>query len=272
MKMTRRRFVAACFTSLLVGGGGAGAYGTLLCPNDLVIERRQIRLPGLAGLRVVVMSDFHLEPYTKLPLIERAVEKANALKPDLIVLPGDFITSNCEPMHDLAPALGKLKARLGVFATLGNHDCWHDWRLVLKTLEAAGIPVLENRGVTLRHGAQPFYLAGLKSAWGSNPVLADALAARPSRLPTIVSMHEPDYADHIAPTGQVDLQLSGHSHGGQVRLPVVGALSLPSWGRRYSYGLYQVRDLQVYTTRGIGTVGMPVRFLCPPEITEITLM
>lgn len=195
----------------------------------------------------------------------------NALRPDLVVLLGDYVDSTVEAIHDLTPALSSLDARLGVFGILGNHDHWKGARIVQEAMERAGISILKNSGITLAYGGAELFLAGLDSAWAGHPDLSATLARRREGVPTVLLAHEPDFADTAAADGRVALQLSGHSHGGQVRFPLIGALRLPSWGRRYDHGQYRVRDMALYTNRGIGMVGVPVRFNCPPEITEVTL-
>jgi predicted MPP superfamily phosphohydrolase len=132
--------------------------------------------------------------------------------------------------------------------------------------------VLENSGLLLQIGSHPIFLAGLESAWAGHPNINLALSRRREGDPVILMMHEPDFADTAAAAGRIALQLSGHSHGGQVRVPLVGAIRLPSWGRKYDQGLYKLDGMRVYTNRGIGMVKHPVRFNCPPEVTVMTLV
>lgn len=250
-------------------------YSTLVEPGRLGVEHVVVpvaKLPtALEGFRIAVLSDFHLYPFTQIDHIQAAVQLANSLRPDLTVLLGDFVDATGEAIHELAPVLGGLNSRHGLFAVLGNHDYWNDAWLIRRGLEKAGIVVLKNAGVALTVGSAQLYLAGLDSAWTGRPNIGEALAARRGDLPTVALVHEPDYADTVMRDGRVSLQLSGHSHGGQVRLPGVGALQLPSWGKRYDHGLYQLGSMSLYTNRGIGLVRLPVRFNCPPEVTEITL-
>ncbi len=275
MLSSRRRFLK----KMLLAGGGFAATGSawagLVERNALTIERHTIRIPrlptALEGMRIVVMSDFHLHPFTTAEFIARAVTMTNALKPDLVILPGDFICSDAQAVFELTPVLMKLNAKLGVFASMGNHDYHDDGAITRYAFQQSTIPLLENSGVTLRRDGADFFLAGLASAWASFPHLEQGLAKRRSRIPTILAMHEPDYADRISHLGAVDLQVSGHSHGGQVRVPGIGALHLPPFGQKYDEGLYHLPNLELYTTRGIGVIGIPARFNCPPEITELTL-
>ena len=228
------------------------------------------------GFKIVQMSDFHLHPHTQIEFVEKAVDIANSLRPDLIALTGDYVSAHpsgtSEAMFELAPALSKLDAKHGVFAVLGNHEYWTNKKTVLTALKESGLPVLMNHGLSLNIGRQMLYLAGLDDGWMGHPDLSKALEKRPGKVPTIMLVHEPDFADAFSADGTVSLQLSGHSHGGQIRLPGIGALVLPRHGRKYDQGLYRVRDMWLYTTRGIGVIGPPVRLNCRPEITEIKLV
>ena len=276
---TRRRFLKGC-AALCLGGGLAGAggygYGLRIEPRWLVVEHVTVVLerlpPVLAATRIALMSDLHLRPRASTALIDRAVATVNDLAADLVLLAGDYVLSSADAMGELAPLLARLEARHGVYASLGNHDLWTDAHVVTRSLREAGITVLVNEGRSLSIGDATLYVAGLDDGWSGVPDLEAALSRRPAGVPTVVLMHEPDWADTWAHDGRVDLQLSGHSHGGQVRLPGLGALILPRYGRKYDQGLYRVGDMWLYTTRGIGVVGPPVRFCCRPEITEITLV
>jgi predicted MPP superfamily phosphohydrolase len=212
-----------------------------------------------------------LRPFTQLDHVARAVQIANDLQPDLTVLTGDYVWHDAQDIFDLAPVLGQLNARLGVFSILGNHDVWTSPRLIKQALQRQHIPVLHNRGVTLGSGAGQFYLAGIDDGWSGHPDLAAALESIPRIMPTILLAHEPDLADEFALDRRIDLQLSGHTHGGQVQLANNKPLVAPYLGRKYVSGLHRVREMWVYTSRGIGTTGIPLRLNCPPEITHITL-
>jgi predicted MPP superfamily phosphohydrolase len=279
MRMNRRAFLKN-FGRIVLGGGlalaGGYGYSTQIEPDWLTVERVQIPLkrlkPALEGFRIVQMSDFHLYPYTQLELVQKAVAKANALQPDLIVLTGDYVLESEESIFELAQALAALNARYGIFTVLGNHDLWTNAKTVRRGLREAGLPVLVNEGVSLSVGPAGLYLAGLDDGWSGQPDLKSALAQLPPEMPAILLAHEPDLADTFALDGRISLQLSGHSHGGQVRLPGLGAPILPFLGQKYDQGLYQVGSMWLYTNRGIGLGPVPIRFNCPPEITEITLV
>ena len=243
------------------------------------MERVTIPIDGLPaaleGLRIVQLSDLHLQPYTEIDLIEQAVELANDLQPDLVALTGDYVLSTGEAIVDLAPVLGRLRGRLGVYGVLGNHDMWQRPDTIVRELENVGVTMLVNQGINLsiERGKDrgELYLAGLSDGLTGSPDLEQALAPKPAEAICILLMHVPDVADTYALDGRIALQLSGHSHGGQVRLPGVGALILPPLGQKYDQGLYRVHDMWLYTNRGIGVTGPPVRFGCRPEVTQITL-
>lgn len=277
--MTRRDFLRitrnAAVGSALVGSLTTTGYATLFEPNRLKISRTSVpmrRLPRtLDGLRIVLLSDFHLFPFTSADLIQQAIRQAGMLQPDIVLFAGDFVYSEAEAAYELSPILAQLNSKLGSFAVLGNHDHAKGAAVVRHALVRSGIEILNNRGVTLSVGSSGFYLAGIDSMAGGAPNVRAAFAAHRGNVPTLVLAHEPDTIDYYSERAPIDLQLSGHSHGGQIRLPGLGPVILPLWGRRYPRGLYQVNNSQLFTSQGIGTVDLPVRINCPPEIAEITL-
>jgi len=273
--ISRRSFFKHALSASIAGIAGA-AYGNLIEPNRLSLERVSVPIPNLPeslqGTKIAVLSDFHLHPFTKIEHIQAAVDLANANAPDICVLLGDYVDATVDAIHELAPVLGRLNPRFGVFGVLGNHDYWKGRHVVRDALRKSGVTVLENSGLLLQIGSHPIFLAGLESAWAGHPNINLALSKRREADPVILMMHEPDFADTAAADGRIALQLSGHSHGGQVRVPLVGAIRLPSWGRKYDQGLYKLDGMRVYTNRGIGMVKHPVRFNCPPEVTVMTLM
>ena len=276
-KLNRRDYLKISAAAL--AGGVALTTSYLYFGNemdDLAIEHVSIPIvnlePALEGFKIVLLADIHLYPLTTLDLAQRAVEIANQLKPDLIVLAGDYVWHEVEAIHDLAPVLAELNAHHGVYAALGNHDLWTDVNVVLSAFNQVRLPVLVNQGVPITEGSSQLYLAGLDDGWSGQPDLEAALSDAPPKAPVILLYHEPDLADEVSLDGRVSLQLAGHSHGGQVRLPIVGAPLLPYLAWKYDMGLYRLRDLWLYTTRGVGVTNVPVRYNCPPEITELTLI
>jgi predicted MPP superfamily phosphohydrolase len=278
MKINRRTFlksVGVLALSSCAGLVGGYQYARHIETHRLVIEQVEIPFskipPALEGLKIVLLSDFHLHPYTQIDFVQQTVVTANALEPDLIVLTGDYVLKQAESIFELGPVLASLNARYGVFTILGNHDLWTNRQVVRQGLVEAGLPVLHNEGLSLAIGRERLYLAGVDDGWSGQPDLTAALAKRPSDIFTILLAHEPDLADRFAQDGRVALQLSGHSHGGQVRLPGLGAPVLPFLGRKYDQGHYKVKEMQLYTTRGIGLT-VPIRLNCPPEITALRLV
>lgn len=271
--MNRREFLKAA--GLAVGGGLVTATSYLAINDESqepVVDRVPIRLknlhPALEGFTMLQMTDLHLYPLTQPSLIEKSVVMANSLNPDLVVMTGDYVWQVLDAIDELAPILSGLNARYGVYSSLGNHDYWLDAEVITATMEAAGLPVLVNQGLTIQQGGGSFYLAGLDDGWSGNPDLDATLEGAKPGDPVILLCHEPDLADLFSKDGRVGLQLSGHTHGGQIRIPGIGALILPYLGRKYDFGMYKINDMLLYTNRGIGVISEPVRYNCPPEITQ----
>ena len=220
---------------------------------------------------MVLMSDHHLFPFTPRELLERAVEQANALRPELILLAGDYVYTDVESIRELAPILGRLNAKYGVFAILGNYDSLRQPDLIRAQLGAQSIDVLVNRGLHVGPSAGRLFLTGLDSVWRGMPDPISAFAGYREGSVALALVHEPDYFPTLVRLTPVDLQLSGHSHGGQVRIPALGPVVLPPWGRIYHTGLYELDGHFLYTGRGLGMVELPLRLNCPPELTEIIL-
>ena len=268
---------------MAAGAAVTGAWGFSESNHPLVtrLEIPLTRLPrAFDGFTIAQLSDFHYQhPYSVTP-IRKTVEIVNGLHPDLIVLTGDFVTvpiwnaGNVRRFADTAEPcarlLQQLQAPMGRFAVLGNHDGGSDPVRVTRALRDHGMPVLMNHSVPLQRGKDRIWLAGIDDVLEGRPNVAQALANIPSPELTILLAHEPDFADEVSVT-PVDLQLSGHSHGGQVWIPGIGAPWLPLLARKYPRGLYKVRNLTLYTNFGLGTIHAPVRINCPPEITLITL-
>jgi len=276
--LNRRKFLqlgGGALASSALGGMATVSYASLVEPQNLVLERRTIRLPHLSpaldGFRMVVMSDHHLFPFTPKKLLEQAAEQANALRPDLVLLAGDYVSGDVESIRELAPTLGRLNAKYGVFAVLGNCDRALGSNLICAQFATQSIEVLINRGLHTGPSAGRLFLAGLDSICKGVPDPIRAFAAYRKGDVAIALVHEPDYFPTMVRLTPVDVQLSGHSHGGQVRIPALGPLILPDWGQIYHTGLYELDGRVVYTGRGLGLVGLPLRFNCPPELTEITL-
>jgi len=282
--LTRRKFL---YSGAIAGASIAalGADGFVESKHIHVkkIEIPLARLPDVFdGFTIAQLSDFHYEDHFSVVPIRESVQIVNRLNPDLIVLTGDFITVPILDTHSgnarqaaksaepCAEILRALKAPMGKFAILGNHDANADSARVIGALRDNGIPALMNRSVPLERGAARIWLTGVDDALDGSPDLGAALEKLPSGETVVLLAHEPDFADEAA-LSPVDLQLSGHSHGGQIWIPGIGAPWLPPLARNYPRGLYNVGKLKLYTNIGIGTIRAPIRINCPPEVTLITL-
>jgi predicted MPP superfamily phosphohydrolase len=278
-RITRRTF--------LVGAGAAAAglalYSGEIGRHEIDIVNRTFYLANLPtafhGYRIAQISDIHLDEFTEPFFLERIVKKINGLAPDLVLLTGDFITHGAftfvaggHAVHRCAEIFTALKAPHR-YAVLGNHDVAFNGPLVTEALSTRGTPVLINQYVPIERNGDRLWLSGVDDPGTSRPDLNLAIPAKPDG-PVILMAHEPDFADEVTihPRGRlVDLMLSGHSHGGQIQLPFLGPLVLPPMGKIYPEGFYQLNRMQLYVNRGIGTVGLPFRLNCPPEITLLTL-
>ncbi|MGB8986928.1 MAG: metallophosphoesterase [Candidatus Sulfotelmatobacter sp.] len=276
---TRRKFLyslAAAGTLAIAGDS------VLLEPNRVRIVRREFSLgrwpERLNGFTIALLSDFHYDPYFSVHPLHATVPLVKGLRPDLIVLTGDFVSAPLagDPSkaafaaEPCARVLRQMSAPHGLWAVLGNHDCDTDPAEVTRALKADGIRVLKNQSQAIEDDGAHFWLAGVDDVLGGTPDLGKTLLGIPANDAVILLAHEPDFADEAAKF-PVDLQLSGHSHGGQIRIPFVPLFYLPDLAKKYVMGTYQVGPLPLYTNAGIGTVNIPVRLNCPPEITLITL-
>ncbi len=226
--------------------------------------------PALEGYRIVQITDIHSDGWMDADRITQIAQQVNDQKPDLIALTGDYVTKNAEKFAPALKSLSSLSAPDGTIAILGNHDEWTNPKLITEVLESINIKVLKNQVITLDRKGGLLNIAGLGDAWSGEDDMGKVLQQLPGIGASIMLAHEPDVADRTAETKRFDLQLSGHSHGGQVSLPFM-KLVTPPMGHKYPIGQYQIGDLTQYTSRGVGTSGIRARFNCRPEITVITL-
>ena len=241
------------------------------------LNRIRLSLPGLSsafdGLKLVHLSDLHFSPWITPDRFADVVEKVNQQSPDLIVITGDIIDH--ETLISEIPAyvelLGQLEAKQGVYAVLGNHDHWKDPDLVRQMLEQSRITDLCNRTMTFMREGYQLHLCGLDDYSERMQDLDAVLDMLPEDGCAVLLMHEPDYADISAATGRFALQLSGHSHGGQVYIPFYGPPITPQYAQKYPRGLYDVNGMTLYTNSGIGMVRPFIRFNCRPEVAVFTL-
>lgn len=252
---------------------GQMARAALAEPFMLAIERSEVKLerlpPGLDGLRIVHLSDFHYGPLTNTKHLERAVQTANDLHPDLIALTGDYISHDRAYAAPCAELMGRLRARYGVYAVLGNHDHWTDAALITDLFRAEGICLLINEGMRIDLDGGTFWLAGVDDKMVGLEDLPLALAGSHDDELRLVLAHNPIILRRAA-RASVDLVLSGHTHGGQVTLRSEKSRSgRPR--RRLLRGLGRWGKTQIYVTRGLGTVVLPIRYGCPPEVSLLEL-
>ncbi len=240
--------------------------------NTLEVEKIEIRLKrlpkNLEGFRILHLSDIHHSPFTNLEHIARAVEISNGLQPDMCILTGDYVSHESEYIAPVAEVLGRLTSEFGTFACLGNHDHWTDGEMVTDSLREAKITVLINEGFRFAAKGASFWLAGVDDYMVGKTDLRSALRGSfPDEMKLLLA-HNPLIARAAARAG-IDLVLSGHTHGGQIKIRDDEKRILPR--RKLKNGLYRRKDTQIYVTRGIGTVVLPVRYQCPPEISLIEL-
>lgn len=255
-------------------------------PDSLKITKLAINVPGWHkehnNFKVAVISDIHFRaPYIDVPKLKKIVKMVNDQKPDLILIPGDFIESDQFAMHllytakikyisPLSEPLKDLKAPCGVFAVLGNHDWWFNGDLITTELKKANIKVLENNSIEINKNGKSFWIAGIADVESRTPNIAKTLSDVKDDNPVIAMTHNPDIFPSIP--SRISLTLAGHTHGGQVRFPFVGSLIVPSiYGQRYALGLIHEKNSLLYVSSGIGTSMMAVRFCVPPQIFIINL-
>jgi predicted MPP superfamily phosphohydrolase len=280
----RRQFLR----NSLFGAAGVALYSGEVERHWVDVTRHEFFLKDLPesfeGLRCVQLSDIHLDEYTEPFFLREVIRKVNHLKPDIVFLTGDYISIGPRSSKFAIRASWHCAQILGDglqcrqrYAVLGNHDFAAGPQDVSEALSSHGIQMLNDRALPLERNGARIWLAGTLDAINNAPNLERAIPAsirnQPGE-PVVLLCHEPDYADTLLKTSAgraVSLMLSGHTHGGQVHLPFAGPFTLPYMGRKYVRGWYRLEHMQLYVNRGIGTVGIPFRFNCPPEITEFTL-
>lgn len=277
--ITRRQFL---YSAAAAGALAASGDGILIEPNLPRLVRQDFALPRLPqhmdGFTIALLSDFHYDPFFSVHPLRAAIPIVNNLRPDLIVLTGDFVSvppfgdprKGAAAAEPCAQLLRQLSAPYGTWAVLGNHDNDTDPKRVTGALEAENIRVLANESQAMERDGARFWLAGLNDVFSGDVDLAKALRGVPGGESVVLLVHEPDFADVVS-RYPVDLQLSGHSHGGQIRVPFLPPLFLPPLAKKYYLGTYHVGPLMLYTNAGLGTINIPVRFDCPPEITLVAL-
>lgn len=278
---TRRLFFAAI--AVFEVGYWLNIYAWFVEPNQLVVRRIEIVSEDWQGapLTIAAISDTHVAgPHVDAARMGRIVQRVNALRPELVVLLGDYVNGHLHPA-ERSPAenqeitggiatFAALRARYGVVGVIGNHDVWYDRAIVQAEMENAGVATLWNRHIVIRRtGGVPLVIAGLADFTTGDPDFAAALDGAPEDADTLVISHSPDPFVNM-PRGPA-LMLAAHGHCGQVTIPFVGRPIVPLVNDRYACGLVEENGKRMYVTGGIGTSMIPVRFLNPPEIVLITL-
>ena len=252
-----------------------GTAVSLAVERHLVqVTRPRIRVPGLPpafeGLRICQITDVHHGPFLDLDQVHRVVTLALEQSPDLFVLTGDLSHKEEWSVPPVWDAMASLQAPLGVWGVMGNHDWWHGIGASREGATRAKIGMLDNRAVLIEREGERIWLAGVGDLWADEPDLRAALANVPADEPAILLTHNPDFADEMSDP-RVKLMLAGHSHGGQINLPLFGPPALPC-RRKYTSGLVRTGVSQVYVSRGIGMAAVPVRFNCRPELPVFELV
>jgi predicted MPP superfamily phosphohydrolase len=245
-------------------------------PDWVELKHIRLALPRLApefhGYRIAQISDLHTDTSLTHAHLDHIVELINHQQPDMVAITGDFVSHHALPyIEDLRATLSQLRPRDGTVAILGNHDYWAEVDLIRQMLVDSGMIDLNNAVHTLQRGEATLHIAGVDDFWENQSRLDHVLAQLPESGAAILLAHEPDFADISAATGRFDLQLSGHSHGGQVILPFLKPLFAPPYGLKYPVGRYQVGTMWLYTNRGLGEASIRVRVNCRPEISIFTL-
>lgn len=275
------------FKAAVCGVAGLAFYGVEIDRHWLETSNYDVFIPSLPaefdGFRVLQLSDIHIDEFTEPYFVRDAVDQINRLAPDAVLITGDFVTHQLFPKKyaersawQCANILSKLKCPLR-YAIFGNHDVMVGENIVGEALKDNGITVLRNWYVALERGKGRVWLAGLDDPVEGLPdpetAIPELIRNRPNE-PVILMCHAPDYANRLLrlPAGQsVSLMLSGHTHGGQVRIPFMPLSHLPPLGRQYVEGWFKLGSMQLHVNRGLGTVGVPVRFRCPPQLSVHTL-
>jgi predicted MPP superfamily phosphohydrolase len=257
-----------------------GLWAFVLEPASLSVKEYPLTVPSWpaerAGMRVALLADLHVgSPHYGIDKLRKVVRRTNEARPDLILIAGDLIAQGVVggrpvPPEEFAQVLGELDAPLEVYAVLGNHDWWLDAPRVQRALESAGITVLEDRAIQITEGGPPFWLAGISDFWEGPHDVEGTMAQVTDEAPVIAFTHNPDLFPFIPE--RVSLTLAGHTHGGQVRIPLIGRPVVPSsYGERFAIGHVVEDGRHLFVTPGLGTSILPVRFLVPPEVSVLRL-
>jgi len=280
MRQSWRKLIRAALASFLLFILACLGWGFFIEPNRLVIQQATIQIDNwpkeLSGLRIAMIGDIHTGgPFIDDNKLRKIVELTNQQNPDLIVLLGDYMSPNSWHSHRVEPevtaaAMKNLRAPLGVYTVLGNHDWWYNGAKVRRAFEDNGIPVLDDEVAEIKWRDKSFWLAGLADLWTRPQHISETVAKVPPGATVIALTHNPDIFPNLPRS--VPLLLAAHTHGGQVNLPLIGTPIVPSrFGPKYTRGHVFENDHHMYVTSGIGTSIMPIRFRVTPEIVILTI-
>jgi predicted MPP superfamily phosphohydrolase len=284
MMMTRRKLLQTIGLGMAGWAASAAAstylYASLVEPARFDVHEQPIHLPrlkgeGLLGLRIAQISDIHMGGWMTLSRLKRVVDLILARSPEIVFITGDFLSrrqdSSDLDVLNLAAALEPLSRSVATFAVMGNHDHWRGVGPLREMLAEIHVQELRNSVVSVKRGDSLLHLAGVDDVWEGHHRLDPVLSSLPPEGAAILLAHEPDYVDTVEKSKRFDMQISGHTHGGQIVIPFYGPPVLPWLGEKYPSGLYQVGSMWQYTNRGVGMSSLALRFNCPPEITIFTL-
>lgn len=282
--ISRREFLKLLGYFSLTGAAalmGGLEYAARVEPGWLDITNLPLRLrrlsPAFSGFRIAQISDIHMGGWMNRERLDKVVQAALEQSPDVIAITGDFLLGRGwdedrqDALEELSAGLKPLSDSISTLAVMGNHDYWTDPKKIRQRLRGLGIKVLSNSVHSLRRGNEFLHICGMDDVYEGRDRMDQLLSRLPDEGAAVLLCHEPDYADTSAATGRFDLQISGHSHGGQVIIPFMGPIRTPQHGRKYPLGLCQVQNMWEYTNRGVGMARLPLRFNCRPEITVYTL-
>jgi predicted MPP superfamily phosphohydrolase len=279
-QLVTSRWASRILATLLVLLAALGGYATLIEPARLTVHRAELEVPhwpkALSGAKVALLSDLHIgSPFWDLSRLRELVTRVNAEQPDIVLLAGDYLINDIIGGHfvaiePIADELAKLHAPWGVVAVLGNHDWWNDGAHVRSVLEQRGIRVLDDETLRIDARGSSFVVLGLADIEVRHRTPQEELALAPAGAPLLVLVHEPDVFARL--DARASLTLAGHTHGGQVCLPLLGRLIVPSaFGQRYAAGQIVENGRHLFVTTGLGTSILPVRFGVVPEIALLSL-
>jgi uncharacterized protein len=258
------------------------ALGLVVCGYGILVRRRWFRVrevdvriagldPTFNGFRIAHLSDLHIGTYTPKAWGKRWARAANARRADIAVVTGDMVSSGCDYHEDIAEVVATLNAKDGVYVSMGNHDYFGEGEPLVTLLRSRGVRVLRNDGIILRRDGKPLYLAGIDDTWTRRDDIELALKNRPNDAPTILLSHDPERFRQAAKL-DVQLTLSGHTHGGQIAFPFLSRwVSLSHLTHHFHQGLYHKGEATLYVHPGLGTTGPPMRLGVAPAVVILTL-